>query len=301
MRFCNNCGFQVDESFKFCPKCGSQLSFEEKTEVELKNLRVKICDVCGEENSLEADECNYCGAGFTGKEKVIEKVVESKVEKVVDREVKKEATYQPKEKFRQSKKKKTSQTKTEQKTEKNLKPKQILIFTLVIIAIGSILIYYGFESSTSRDSQVQNPQMQIESKIDLNAINEINQLENELKNDPNNEQKILRLANLSHDAGFFEKAISYYEKYLQLNPKDNDAEVDMGVCYFELKQYDKASSIFENVIKKNPRHQIAYLNLGIVNLTQANLEKAKEYFQKCIELGENTDAGKRAKELLKSH
>jgi Tfp pilus assembly protein PilF len=68
-----------------------------------------------------------------------------------------------------------------------------------------------------------------------------------------------------------------------------------------LKQYDKATSIFEAVIQKNPKHQIAYLNLGIVNLTQGKIVEAKEYFQKCIALGEHTDAGHRAAELLKSH
>lgn len=305
MKVCNNCGNPVKETDKFCSNCGAKLSDLETFESQKQFLKFKICDLCGEENPIELDECSYCGVGFSGKEKIIEKEVtiikqehpeEIQTTHTINKSNKAHKTYHPK------KKKQQNQNQRETKTSvKKLETKHFLLFGIIIIGLISILVYTSSDFSSLKNTSNQKPQQEIQSGIDLNALNEINRLENELKSDPENQQKLLQLANLSHDAGFYEKAITYYDRYLKLNPNDNDAEVDKGVCYFELKQYDKATSIFESVIKKNPRHQIAYLNLGIVTLTKGDVEKAKEFFKKCIELGEHTDAGHRAAELLKSH
>lgn len=303
MKYCRNCGNQVNESDKFCSNCGTKLFSEEKikSEPEILESKIKICDTCGEENSFDADECSYCGVGFTGEEKIIiKKIAKTHSENILEKDVRVKSHTHAKTHPQQKLKKKSTQ-KSDKVETKVLSTKYIIFFLLIVSIFLLILIYSGYESSkpSQRMNQIQNQEMQ--TSIDLNALSEINQLETELKNDPDNQQKLLRLANLSHDSGFFEKAINYYKKYLQLNPVDDDARVDMGVCYFELKNYDEAEKIFESVVKKNPKHQIAYLNLGIVNLTKGEVEKAKSYFKNCIELGEHTDAGHRAAELLKSH
>lgn len=304
MRFCNNCGNPVKETDKFCSNCGVKLSEISTVEIQKQSLKLKICDLCGEENPIELDECSYCGVGFSGKEKIIEKETAVVVEQQLNEtQTSKIISSKPQKTHQLKKKKQQHQTQKEKESiTKKLETKHFLLFGVIVVGLISIFLYFSYDISSSANSvDTQKPQQEIQSGIDLNALNEINQLENELKSDPENQPKLLRLANLTHDAGFFEKAINYYDRYLKLNPNDNDAEVDKGVCYFELKQYDKASSIFESVIKKNPKHQIAYLNLGIVSLTKGEVEKAKEFFKKCIELGEHTDAGHRAAELLKSH
>ncbi len=304
MKHCPGCGAEVRESDKFCANCGFRLTASENQNLthEIKIQKFKICDLCGEENSIDADECSYCGVGFTGKEKIVDRENESiKIES-------KEFSNRLEASLKDHTKKKVKESKTKSKpkivqesnlTGKRLSSTQILILFFVLIIIAGILILYGLESGDSVKGE--SPVVNEQSKIDLSKLNEINQLEEEIKNDPENATKLLRIANLTHDAGFFEKAISYYTEYLKLNPEDNDAEVDMGVCYFELNQLDRAEEIFKSVIKKNPSHQIAYLNLGIVQLTKGNLEESKESFKKCISLGEHTDAGHRAKELLESH
>ena len=305
MKVCKICGNQVKETDKFCSQCGSKLEFKgtvnEKVSYDVKLIKIKICDICGEENDFNLDECNYCGAGFTGKEKIIEKEIRQQVEQDKDFTFKQNLTEKKKEKTTSQKIKKAKEP--AQLQSKKLETKQLILISSFVVIIGAILIFYGIENSKVVTKSETESQIQKETgtRIDLNAINEINRLEAELKNNPDDPEKLLKLAHLNHDSGFFEKAIGYYEKYLSFKSDDNDAEVDLGVCYFELKQYDKASAIFEAVIQKNPKHQIAYLNLGIVNLTQGKIVEAKEYFQKCIALGEHTDAGHRAAELLKSH
>src|SRR5690606_25246217 len=105
------------------------------------------------------------------------------------------------------------------------------------------------------------------SGIDLSAMNEINALEEKVKANPDDLQSLLHLAHLKNDAGLYDAAIISYKNYLDKNPSDADARVDMGVCYYNLKDYNSAITEMKKALEYKPDHQIAHLNLGIVNLT----------------------------------
>jgi len=75
----------------------------------------------------------------------------------------------------------------------------------------------------------------------------------------------------------------------------------MAICYYNLGDNTTAISEMETALKYQPKHQIAHLNLGIVNLTARNIEASKEWFRKTADLDPNSEAGKRAQELLSSH
>ncbi|MFN4112058.1 MAG: zinc ribbon domain-containing protein, partial [Ignavibacteria bacterium] len=178
MKTCTNCGNEVREIDNFCPNCGQKLKTEQSSEIQSRILKIKICDLCGEENPVDAEECSYCGVGFSGKEKIIEKEFiqpRKKTTEIDEKNLKVKSAKSP-EHF---KKKKTTQKKEDRQT-KVLETKHFLIIGILIIIIGLMLIFYN---SDSTKKGMQNPQQEIQSGIDLNALNEINQLENELKND----------------------------------------------------------------------------------------------------------------------
>ena len=50
---CEECGYQVFPDFKLCPKCGTELSFEQD--------KGKFCGMCGKELTDEHVFCPYCG------------------------------------------------------------------------------------------------------------------------------------------------------------------------------------------------------------------------------------------------
>ena len=52
MKYCQNCGFEYDDKFSFCQKCGGKLVVKEE--------KCK-CSNCGEELTMESDFCPYCG------------------------------------------------------------------------------------------------------------------------------------------------------------------------------------------------------------------------------------------------
>ncbi len=137
--------------------------------------------------------------------------------------------------------------------------------------------------------------------IDLNNIQKINELEAKVKSNPNDHQSLLELAHLRMDSGLFEQAIQNYKEYLKHHPKEADVIVDMAVCYFNLRDYETAISYMKEAIKIEPKHQIAHLNIGVVNLNMGNIQESKEWFQKAVDINPNSDAGKKAQQLLTSH
>ena len=64
---CKNCGQEINENIKFCPKCGTQIEMEENNSDE--NMipetspegREKFCPNCGKEIDDHSKFCGHCG------------------------------------------------------------------------------------------------------------------------------------------------------------------------------------------------------------------------------------------------
>lgn len=310
--FCTQCGSEVSENFKFCPNCGAEIvahrqnkNQEKEKEVDESKssqdeLSVIVCDNCGEENLQTADTCISCGARLKGPGSFVQK-------KTANTESKKSKVSQPakisdKRKNKPGKKKPLSGSNV--KKEKEIDSKKIIIIAgLVGILAVVILLTSGVldsGTSVSSDNNSRNTQNN-GSGINLNNIQRINELQAKLKANPNDKKTLLELAHLQNDSGFYEKAIPLYQKYLVQVPTDADARIDMGVCYYNLRDYDSAIKEMKTALKYKPNHQIAHLNLGIVNLAAGNMDEAMKWLQKAVDLGPETDVGKRAEELLNSH
>jgi len=188
---------------------------------------------------------------------------------------------------------------------KTLNPKiiyGILIGGIAVIAV--ILLTSGMlDSSSGVVNSVNQNELQsgTNSGVNLNSLQTINELEEKVKQNPEDQQSLLELAHLKNDSGLFEAAIQNYKTYLEKNPADADARVDMGVCYFNLRDYPNAIKEMETALKYVPNHQIAHLNLGVVNLSAGNLAKSKEWLQKAYDLNPTNEIGQKAEQLLKNH
>jgi ribosomal protein L40E len=58
---CRNCGNEIPDTAKFCPKCGAKVEIEKTPEPKVQE-DVVICRRCGESNPLTAKFCKKCGA-----------------------------------------------------------------------------------------------------------------------------------------------------------------------------------------------------------------------------------------------
>lgn len=230
----------------------------------------KFCSECGYKFEKEYKYCPECGAKVAVKQK-------SKV---------------------------ASGKSNEEAGSKNLDPKIIygilfggLAIIIIIIWASGVLDAPSISGSVN---QMQN-QTDVSSGVNLNNMQEISDLEEKIKQNPEDYKSLLELAHLKNDSGLFDAAILNYKTYLEKNPKDADARVDMGVCYFNLRDYPNAIKEMETALKYIPNHQIAQLNLGIVNLAAGNIEKSKEWLKKAYDTNPTNDVGQRADQLLKNH
>ena len=175
------------------------------------------------------------------------------------------------------------------------------IFTGIVLIVTGVLFLSGiFNSNQKPVNQISSPKKS-GTGVEQTNLQKINELEKLVDSNPGNPAHILGLANQLQDLGEFEKAIYRYKQYLELNPKDADALIDMGVCYFELSRYDAADSVMQVAIRIKPDHQKGLYNLGVVNLKNGKIEKSREWFKKLIAIDPNSDFSQKAKSLLESH
>ena len=143
------------------------------------------------------------------------------------------------------------------KQTKNISNFQLLSIITVLLAFGAfILISSGlFDSGvvTANQHTHSNNSNTMGSSVDLNKVNEINKLEETVKNNPGNHEALVQLGHLLNDNGFYQRAIEKYQTYLKAHPDNIDVIVDMGVCYFELKNYDKAIQVIKSALENKSK------------------------------------------------
>ncbi len=226
---------------------------------------IKKCLKCGYENSADANYCSNCGARLS----------ES----------------------------------AESGKSLQLNSTQIYAFVIALVVIAVAVLYFSgvFESpvaSGTNNSVTPNVQTQTQDMskfhngVSLEKLREISDLETIVEQNPNNLSQLLKLANLLQDSGFYDKAIDRYKEYVNKNSKNPDAWIDMGVCFYQMKDYKNALDAMKKGLKIKPNHQIGVFNVGIVELARGNKKTADKWFRKAIKINPNSDLGKRAKELL---
>ena len=131
----------------------------------------------------------------------------------------------------------------------------------ILGAVGGIKFYgaqKGETSSGTSESGLASPQAK------ASLVQEIAQLEEALKRDPENLQALISLGNAYFDTNQYNKAIETYQKALKIDPKNADVRTDIGIMYRSIKDYDSAVREFRQAAKDNPSHVNSRFNLAIV-------------------------------------
>jgi tetratricopeptide (TPR) repeat protein len=188
---------------------------------------------------------------------------------------------------------------------------KIILGVAVLLAVVLIIVNVTKEGPAAPvEKQSQGSLPPDHPPIDQAMLGELQSLEQAARDNPGDAHSQLNLANRLMDMRMYPRAIDTYRKYLELNPSNPDARVDMAVCYFQLAGVDTShagaltrSALAEmtEALKINPKHQIAMLNLGIVNLQLGDVKTSQEWFRKCIDTDPKTESAQKAKQLLNQH
>lgn len=277
---CSECESELRWGDKFCASCGNSVEWPESESEPSSKPAEKaqaatsflMCEMCGSENSPDAERCSECGASLG-----------SPMGRKTERK---------RESDRRSSSKKMA------REPGALGSWKLLLGFIAFIAIG-VFVLETF-TGKGRVPETGAP-IKPAAGANLQALSQIEEMEKRVAANPNDASQILQLAHLLHDNRFFDKAIASYKQYLDLNPKDADARVDMGICYHEIGNQEEAKRQMERALKDNPKHLLAYFNLGIVNLSAGNIEEANEWFRKTVALAPNSEVAQQAQRILTQH
>lgn len=278
---CPECQTEIKLGVDICPGCGKPFEWDSVESDPRSDSTRRVCPSCGTENPSEAEFCKSCGSrlqGSRGKGRQQAKAP------------------QRSDKNRDTKKKDAASSPL-------FSPKVIFGFLgILVIFVVAVEIFSGREQApvaqqTNRGAQ----QMQLPA-ANLQIAAQITELEKQVAANPTDYKAMLSLANLAHDGRFFDKAISYYKRYLEKNPKDANARVDLGICYFETDKLVEAESEMKTALKYDPKHIQAHFNLGIVSLKARKFQESNDWFRKTIAIAPpNSEMGQQAKQFLEQH
>jgi len=122
-----------------------------------------------------------------------------------------------------------------------------------------------------------------------------------LQRSPNEPESLLKMANFYFDAAnnllatdpvsslnYGRQGIRYYQRYLDVMPRDNDARADFASLLFYTGQTDRAIQEVGKVLQDDPNHLNANYNLGIFyGQGRRDYSAATAQMQKVIALTEN--------------
>jgi cytochrome c-type biogenesis protein CcmH/NrfG len=115
----------------------------------------------------------------------------------------------------------------------------------------------------------------------LEVATRVNALETQAKQNPQDPQPPLELANLYYDQKQYDRAADWYQKALALDPKNVNARTDLGTVYFNLGRPEDALKAYEESLRVDPNHEPTMFNTIIVNLEGThNLAAARAMWDK---------------------
>lgn len=91
-------------------------------------------------------------------------------------------------------------------------------------------------------------------------------LEEQANQNPTDPKPRLELANLLYDNRMYERAIEWYQRALELDPKNLSARTDLGTAYFYGGRAQDALREYRKSLEIDPDHGPTLYNLIIVNL-----------------------------------
>lgn len=120
-----------------------------------------------------------------------------------------------------------------------------------------------------------------------------------LKNNPDDFDTNVKLANLYYGGQQYREAIKYYERALKIQPRNADVLTDFGTSFWYMGDADKAIAEFQTALKYQPSRASTLFNLGIVRWQGKNDPKgAAQAWEELLQKNPDYPDKRRLKEFI---
>jgi cytochrome c-type biogenesis protein CcmH/NrfG/predicted RNA-binding Zn-ribbon protein involved in translation (DUF1610 family) len=276
---CGACGAAVGPTDTACPSCGAALE-------HVTDASGRLCPVCGYRNDPAGETCVSCGA----------RLAPGSGPKKAPRQVSLHG------------KARSSGGRARRSPEP-----WIYVAGLSVLVLIAYVVYLALRTppiSSASGSRAPVGTVPLEAAAASGGVEQLASLEQAVRDSPGDAEALLKLANSLHDHREWERAVQTYQRYLQKNPENPDARVDMGICYYELSQanpergkeyFAEAVDAMENALKRSPKYVPAAFNLGIIYLQRGELQTSNEWFRRVVAMDKNHPLAQRAERMLEQH
>jgi tetratricopeptide (TPR) repeat protein len=137
--------------------------------------------------------------------------------------------------------------------------------TVIVLLLGVLLGYLFHNSSSSGGAASTSSESRtIASGASDSSGSAVQPLLERLKDDPNDHDLLASIGNAYYDRHDYEKAVGYYQRYLEIKPQDVAARTDMGTAIWCNGNPDGAIRQYETALRIQPDFPNALFNTGIV-------------------------------------
>lgn len=193
---------------------------------------------------------------------------------------------------------------------KKIKPLYIYLLGIIL----TVIIFYFITKDTSQTTPApgniagnQMPQDQVHKGLQQppgasNVMPEIMQKMEEMKKDvdahPNDTLKVRQYADFLAEAHQKDKALLYYQKILNINPKRIDILFTVAYINYSNRNFEEAEKDLKQVLNIDKRNVQAYYNLGAIAASKGDKIKAEQIWTKLIMEFPDSPLAQKAKESL---
>jgi len=123
---------------------------------------------------------------------------------------------------------------------------------------------------------------------------------NRLKENPEDLEALVFLANANFDIQRFEKAEALYLRILKIDPNNLHIRTDLASVYRHLGDSGKAVDTLRVVLSLNPNHEVALYNIGIILLNdKEDLSGAAEAWERLVQINPSDPLADALREKVK--
>ena len=181
--------------------------------------------------------------------------------------------------------------------------REFVIWVIICAAIAGVFSVRLLPRSYGQPWRLEEPSDHTENPVQLPVIKplstkqEVIALKNEevelaeqlMRDFSDSEESLVVMGNLCYRHGDVIKALEYWNKALQINPKQANVYKSMALLYMKKGQFDDAVEQFRKALEIQSQLPDAYCNIGHSLMMSGRPKEAIEALQKEIQISPNSD------------
>jgi len=157
---------------------------------------------------------------------------------------------------------------------------QVYVMAAACFAVGILVGYLLHSPVTSQAAiaSISSPQMQAPANTppgmpqQMPSLEQLKQMADkrveplleQLQSDPQNPELLLQIGYVYKAAHQFKEAASYFDRSLQIDPKNVTVRTEMASCLYYIGDTDDAIAQLERSLTYDPKHAGTLFNLGMI-------------------------------------